>query len=273
MTVRDQSTTLYIVADWLDSARGVTLATATAADFHAFIQEQSRRGRSSWGVKRYVSTIRSALRYLDSMGFAGRARIAEDLESPRAPFILPRVLTVANVELLLRAPKPGSAVYWRDVAALELLYGSGVRSSELCGVTIDRLSLRRREIHVRGKGGRDRIVLFGKASHDALYNYLALCRPRLLSGPTDRLFLTKAGRPLYRRALWLMVRSHARACGLDASPLTLRHCFATHLLGGGADLRVIQELMGHARLTTTQVYTHVDHRRLQAIHRRYHPRG
>jgi integrase/recombinase XerD len=161
------------------------------------------------------------------------------------------------------------------VAILELLYASGLRASELCALKLRDLNLQVGAVRVLGKGNKERVVPLGRAAAQATERYLGECRPQLARRPGEHVFLSRTGRPLDRVALWQIVERHARACGLlkSVSPHTLRHSFATHLLGGGADLRIVQELLGHADVSTTQIYTHVDDARLKPIHRKFHPRG
>ena len=165
----------------------------------------------------------------------------------------------------------------RDAAMLELLYASGLRASELCALKIGDFNVFLGVVRVFGKGSKERVVPVGKPACDAIGEYLREVRPALAGdkGKTgDILFLSRSGKPLERVALWQIVLRNARKCGLlrEVSPHTLRHCFATHLLGGGADLRVVQELLGHSDVSTTQIYTHVDTDRLRHIHKRFHPR-
>ena len=160
---------------------------------------------------------------------------------------------------------------------LELLYASGLRASELCGLKLGEFNIFVGVVRVFGKGSKERVIPVGRPAAMAIREYVADVRPTLVRDPLrarDFIFLSFSGRPLERVALWQIVVKHARGCGLlkEVSPHTLRHCFATHLLGGGADLRVVQELLGHSDVATTQIYTHVDADRLKEIHARFHPR-
>jgi integrase/recombinase XerD len=165
-------------------------------------------------------------------------------------------------------------LFARDVAILELLYASGLRATELCELKVSDTNLQVRCVRVLGKGMKERIVPLGRAAAEAIGRYLLECRPRLDHGGVPNLMLSRTGRPLERVALWMLVEKYGRRSGLlkSISPHTLRHCFATHLIGGGADLRVVQELLGHADISTTQIYTHVDQDRLKAVHAQFHPR-
>src|SRR5688500_7338676 len=175
---------------------------------------------------------------------------------------------------LIGAPNPKSMLFTRDVAILELLYASGLRASELCDLKVRDVNLQVGCVRVLGKGMKERIVPLGQAASEAVAKYLSDCRPNLAHDASERLFLSRTGKPLERVALWMLIEKYGRRSGLlkSISPHVLRHCFATHLLGGGADLRVVQELLGHSDISTTQIYTHVDQTRLKSVHAKYHPR-
>jgi integrase/recombinase XerD len=251
-----------------------TLLSAEVGDFREYLHAQSRAGRSTRTVARRLAAIRVLLRFL-SEATPGATKILGQLERPKPQHTLPKVLSRAQVNRLIAAPNPKSPLYARDVAILELLYGSGLRASELCDLKLRDLNASVGVVRVIGKGARERIVPVGKAALAAIERYLADCRPALLRGSAEHLFLSRTGKPLERIALWMLVEKQARRCGLmqEVSPHTLRHCFATHLIGGGADLRIVQELLGHSDISTTQIYTHVDQDRLKAVHRKFHPRA
>jgi integrase/recombinase XerD len=254
--------------------RKQTLLKADARDFREYLHAQSRGGKSTRTVARRLAAIRVMLRFLASED-GKSAGILQQLERPKPEQSLPKILSRAQVNQLIAAPNPKSPLYFRDVAILELLYASGLRASELCGVKIGDLNASVGVIRVLGKGAKERIVPVGESALSAIERYLADCRPKLARTNDEHLFLSRTGRPLERIALWMLVEKHGRRSGLlkKVSPHTLRHCFATHLIGGGADLRVVQELLGHSDISTTQVYTHVDQDRLKATHRKFHPRG
>ena len=217
--------------------------------------------------------MRVFLRYLVSEG-RDTSSILQQLERPKPERDLPKILSKSQVHQLIAAPDPKSSLFTRDVAILELLYASGLRATELCDLKVRDANLQVGCVRVLGKGMKERIVPLGQAANEAITRYLQESRPKLDRHNIDRLFLSRTGKPLERIALWMLVEKHAKRCGLlnRVSPHTLRHCFATHLIGGGADLRVVQELLGHSDISTTQIYTHVDQSRLKAVHQKFHPR-
>ncbi len=253
---------------------GRDVALGEPDDYRAYLQDLSRRGKSTQTVTRRLACIRVFLKYLAENGVdtPGRNRVLEQLERPKPERPLPMVLTRDQVNRLIASPDPASPLYFRDVAILELLYAAGLRATELCNLKPADLNLAARGVRVLGKGSKERLVPLGRAAAEAIERYLEI---RPAAAGEERLFLSRTGRPLERVALWMVVEKHARAAGLlkEVSPHTLRHCFATHLISGGADLRVVQELLGHADIQTTQVYTHVDQDRLKSVHRKFHPRG
>lgn len=255
------------------ASRRQTFTTASADDYRGYLQSQSRAGQSTRTVARRLAAIRVFLRYLSANGIETN-HILQQLERPRPERSLPKVLSRSQVNQLIAAPDPQHPLFARDVAILELLYASGLRASELCDLKTRDLNLTVGVVRVFGKGAKERIVPVGQAAIEAITRYLADCRRRLERAPSEFLFLSRTGKPLERVGLWMLVEKYARSSGLlnAVSPHTLRHCFATHLIGGGADLRVVQELLGHSDISTTQIYTHVDQDRLKAIHRKYHPR-
>ncbi|MCS7034534.1 MAG: site-specific tyrosine recombinase XerD [Phycisphaerae bacterium] len=267
-------TDLTALAEHLAS-RARSLESADAADFASYLREQTRLGRSTRTLARRVAAIRTLLRFLRDEG-RDVEPILQQLERPKPERPLPNVLSRSHVNQLLSAPDPKSPLFRRDVAILEMLYACGLRASELCRMRVADANLQVGCVRVYGKGARERIVPMGRAAVEALRLYLEQSRPALNRRNSDLLFLSRTGQPLDRIALWQLVDRYARKAGLydrGVSPHTLRHCFASHLLSGGADLRVVQELLGHADVATTQVYTHVDADRIRAVHRKYHPRA
>ncbi|RMG31558.1 MAG: site-specific tyrosine recombinase XerD [Gammaproteobacteria bacterium] len=258
---------------WL-ARRGRETPAATRAEVEACLAERLDDGRPR-SAARFLSSLRRYYRYLLREG-----EIREDptagISSPYVGRDLPGTLTEAEVEALLEAPDVSTDLGLRDRTMLELLYATGLRVSELVGLTLDRLHTAQGLVRVTGKGGKERLVPYGEEAGAWLARYLEEARPRLLRGQASEvLFPGRRGRPLTRQAFWHRLRRHARCAGIDRpiSPHTLRHAFATHLLDHGADLRVVQLLLGHADLSTTQIYTHVARERLQALHARHHPRG
>jgi integrase/recombinase XerD len=232
-------------------------------------------GLSAATIRRAVSSIRTYFRFL-----AGEGRVADDpsdrLAAPRLGRTLPDTLSVPEVEALLAAPRVEEPLAWRDRALLELGYGSGLRVSELCSLLVTDLLLADNLVKVFGKGGKERLVPVGRSVVGATSVYLHTIRPTLDSGKGEgRLLLNARGRPLSRVGAWGIVKRAATRAGIvkRVTPHTLRHSFATHLLEGGADLRAVQEMLGHADLSTTQIYTHVDREYLRSVHKQFHPRG
>ena len=248
--------------------------TAQADDFRFYLQDQSRRGQSTRTVSRRLAAIRALLKFFAIIG-NDRSLIMQQLERPKPEQSLPKVLSRAQVNELVASPDPKSPFFSRDVAILELLYASGLRATELCELKLRDVNLDISCVRVFGKGSKERIVPLGKAANQAIARYMAEDRPKFDQHRANVLFLSRTGKPLERVALWMLVEKHGRRSGLlkRISPHTLRHCFATHLLGGGADLRVVQELLGHSDINTTQIYTHVDSSRLKAVHAKFHPRN
>jgi integrase/recombinase XerD len=198
------------------------------------------------------------------------------IETPTAWRTLPEVLTVDEVERLVRAPSLDDSLAFRDRAMLELAYGAGLRVSEWITLAVRDVLLEDLVVRVFGKGSKERLVPIGRAAVGAVAVYLRELRPRLEKGKgRGVLFLSARGEPMTRMSAWRILRKHAAAAGIEkaVSPHTLRHSFATHLLEGGADLRAVQEMLGHADISTTQIYTHVDREYLRGVHRQFHPRS
>jgi integrase/recombinase XerD len=232
-------------------------------------------GLSAATIRREVSAIRTYYGFL-----LGEGRVEEDpsdrLETPRRGRTLPDTLGVREVETLIAAPGIDDPLGWRDRALLELGYGAGLRVSELCGLLLTDLLLPESLVRVLGKGGKQRLVPIGRNTIGAVSVYLHSLRPTLDRGKSGgRVLLNTRGEPLSRVGAWRIVKRAADRAGIEkrVTPHTLRHSFATHLLEGGADLRAVQEMLGHADLSTTQIYTHVDREYLRSVHKQYHPRG
>lgn len=244
-----------------------------AADLTAYLD--SRGDLAPRSRARLVSTLRRFFAYLAREGHTSED-LARTLAVARPGRRLPNTLTEAEVEALLAAPDLGRPNEARDAAMLELLYATGLRVSELVGLELADLNLRQGVVRVVGKGGRERLVPLGEPAAEALAAYLETVRPELLgSQPADALFPGRDRRPLSRQAFWHALKRYAVRAGVrkPLSPHTLRHAFATHLVNHGADLRVVQMLLGHADISTTQIYTHVAQARLKALHQTHHPRA
>jgi integrase/recombinase XerD len=232
-------------------------------------------GHAATSIRRAQSAVRTYYGFLVAEG-AVEVDPTERLESPRVARKLPQYLTRVEVDALLDAPDPDHPLFWRDRALLELLYATGMRVSELVEMPLTAVDLDEGFLTVFGKGSKERLVPVGAPALRALRRYLAEVRPRLDRGRArGRVFLNARGGPLGRTTVWTLVKDSARRAGISkaVSPHTLRHTFATHLLEGGADLAAVQELLGHADIGTTQIYTHVDREYLRGVHRKYHPRG
>ena len=244
-------------------------------DLRRFVFHLKDQGLQATSIRRMLSAIRTYVRYLLDEGVLG-ADPTDRLESPRTWRRLPDTLSVSEVGLLLDGVDPERPMYWRDRAILEVLYASGMRVSELTGLGLDTVDLKEGLCTVFGKGSKERIVPLGGPALRALDRYVREVRPELARKKGSRaLFLNQRGGPLSRVSVWSIVKTAASRAGVtaDVSPHTLRHSCATHLLEGGADLAVVAELLGHADITTTQIYTHVDRRYLLDVHRSHHPRG
>lgn len=232
-------------------------------------------GLSPATIRRHVSAARTYFRFAVAEGLV-QADPSDRLESPKRGRKLPDTLSVADVAAILESPPLTDRMAWRDRALLELAYGAGLRVSELCSVGVADLWLEDRVVRVFGKGRKERMVPLGRTVIGAAAVYLHQLRPELDRGETGSRFLLNArGRPLSRVGAWGIVKKAAERAGVGkrVTPHTFRHSFATHLLEGGADLRAVQEMLGHADLSTTQIYTHVDREYLRSVHRQFHPRG
>lgn len=241
---------------------------------HGYTKKLVQDERSESTAKRCLVAIRMFLRFAKMVGLVEKD-FSELLEAPKLWQKLPTICNKKKVFDLLNAPCEDEPFYLRDRAVLELLYATGVRASELAGLKIADLNLKIGYLRCLGKGSKERIVPLGKPAIEAVRAYLEEFRP-LLSKPDsgDALLLSRTGLPLSRIEIWRLVKKYAARAGLPKNMTvhTLRHCFATHLLSGGADLRSVQEMLGHVDIATTQIYTHVDQERLRSIHKEFHPR-
>lgn len=262
-------------ANWLITSRDKALLKVGQDDVLSYLTHRLEQHRSPRSTARFLSCIRRFYAYL-----LREKRLQQDptalIEAPKLGRSLPKTLSEAEVEALLAAPDIHTTLGMRDRAMLEVLYATGLRVSELVSLKLGQLNLRQGVIRVTGKGNKDRLVPLGEEAQQWLDNYLTASRNDLLAGQhSDVLFPSNRRRSMTRQTFWHAIRRYARVAAIDKplSPHTLRHAFATHLLNHGADLRVVQMLLGHSDLSTTQIYTHVARARLKDLHAAHHPRG
>ncbi|MEJ5349425.1 MAG: site-specific tyrosine recombinase XerD [Desulfosoma sp.] len=273
-TVSAYATDLRILMDFLTTKGRVSWIEVTPLDLEAYLVACASKTAPKTRSRRLAS-MRSFFRFLEARSMLP-SNPAVPLSFPKTPKSLPKTLSARQVESLLNAPMTGTPLGLRDKAILELLYATGMRVAELTALTFHQLNLKAGFLVIRGKGDKERLVPMGQWAVEALETYLERGRPHLVAGrDTGRVFLNHRGKPLSRQGIWKMIRSYARRVGIsvDVSPHVLRHSFATHLLQNGADLRSLQMLLGHADISTTQIYTHVARERLKLIHQQYHPRA
>ena len=252
------------------AAGGVTLALLSD-----FLISEKKRGLSAASIKLEAVALRIFFRFLTARSRIGTDP-AEKLPLPRLPHTLPQPLSSKEMGKLVAAPAGDTPLEIRDRALLELLYACGLRIAEACSVRLENLDEEGGVIRVTGKGNKTRLIPVGRAALEALTFYLTQARPKLVSPRSSgEIFLSVRGHPLTPARVWQLVRHHAKRAGIEAAvhPHQLRHSFATHLLAGGADLRIIQEMLGHASIATTQIYTQVDRSQLKSVHQKFHPRG
>lgn len=257
------------------NAQGEALDRASRANLLGFLAERVSQGAKPRTTARLLSSLRRFYRWQIRQGVRDDDPSA-DIEPPRLGQPLPGALTEQQVERLLEAPDTQDPLGMRDRCLLEVLYATGLRVSELVSLPINAVNTRQGLVRVLGKGDRERLVPLGEEALEWLQAYMADARPQLIGRrPAEMVFVTRRGEGLTRQAFWHRVKHHARTAGIEQhiSPHTLRHSFATHLLNHGADLRAVQMLLGHADLSTTQIYTHVARQRLQRLHAEHHPRG
>lgn len=266
---------LTLYASWL-AQQDPPLALDTTAEHHLHAYFAARHAQTrATSANRRLTVLRRYFHWA-----LRERRIAQDptvrMQAARQPMRVPKILSQFQVEALLRAPDVGTPLGLRDRAMLELMYASGLRVTELVTLKTFHLGLSEGVLRVMGKGGKERLVPFGEEAHAWLERYLAEARSTILGGQqTDDLFVTQRGAGMTRVMFWIIVKKQAHAAGITVplSPHTLRHAFATHLLNHGADLRVVQLLLGHVDISTTTIYTHVARERLKALHAQHHPRG
>ena len=261
---------------WLKSS-GCSLLSATEADVQCYLAFRYEQGSKNRSAARLLSSLRRFYAYQ-----LREKNIALDptalVEAPKPEKPLPKILTEQQVEDLLNAAETQEALGLRDRAMLEMLYATGLRVSELVGLKLGQLSMDPGVVRIIGKGGKERLVPLGEESLSWLQQYMKQARPELMAKkpPCDAVFVTKRGQDMTRQAFWYLIKRYALKVGIDEnalSPHTLRHAFATHLLNHGADLRVVQMLLGHTDISTTQIYTHVADQRLKSLYHQHHPRA
>ena len=254
----------------------VTVESAALPHVVGFLGALRRRGLGGRSIARHLSAVRGLYRFLIADGVIARDP-TEHVDSPRPARRLPRTLSGADVTALIETPDTRRADGVRDRALLELLYACGLRASEALGLAVDDVNLGAGYVTATGKGNRQRLVPIGAHAVAWLRRYLESARPRLVKrSDPGTLFVNRSGRPLSRQGLWLLLKRSARRAGVRASavsPHVLRHCFASHLLEGGADLRSVQALLGHADISTTEIYTHLSSRAIRDMYRQFHPRA
>jgi integrase/recombinase XerD len=261
--------------DWLQEQGASDLLEAGNSDLLAYLGWRTRVGRSARSTARFLSCARGFYRYQMREGIIDTDPTL-DVESPVLGRPLPKTLGEEEVELLLAAPNPEDPLEYRDRAMLELLYACGLRVSELVSLQLSQLGLNQGLVRIIGKGNKERLVPMGEEALSVLEGFLSGPRSELLGGrPSEIVFPSRRGTQMTRQAFWHRVKLYASRAGISKSlsPHTLRHAFATHLLNHGADLRVVQLLLGHSDLSTTQIYTHVARERMKTLHARHHPRG
>ncbi|QQS36317.1 MAG: site-specific tyrosine recombinase XerD [Ignavibacteriales bacterium] len=275
-TVTSYSNDITTLLNYLDEKRVTDLSEITDKHLRQFFELLYDIGLSSTSAARYYSSIKGFLKYLFNSGYIKQNPI-EKITPPKLAKNLPQVLTVAEVESVLSKPDTGEKLGLRDKAVLELLYACGLRVSELINIKISDLFFNDEIIRVLGKGSKERLVPIGSSAVNWINEYMKTSRPQLskksLSG--NFLFLNSRGTKLSRMGIWKIVDRYLNEAAIhkDVHPHTFRHSFATHLLEGGADLRAVQEMLGHSDISTTQIYTHIDREYIKQVHKQFHPRG
>lgn len=274
-TVQSYRLDLTALCDWLDK-NDLSLETLDAVDLQGFLGERLEKGYKATSTARMLSAMRKLFQYL----YREKYRVDDPsavLSSPKLPSRLPKYLTEQQVSDLLNTPDVDVPLELRDKAMLELLYATGLRVTELVSLTIENMSVQQGLVRVIGKGNKERIVPMGEEAAYWVRQFMLYGRPVLLNGQSsDVVFPSQRAQQMTRQTFWHRVKHYAILADIDAdalSPHVLRHAFATHLVNHGADLRVVQMLLGHTDLSTTQIYTHVAKERLKRLHERFHPRG
>jgi len=274
-TILSYSGDLKKFADYIESQHITNLNAVKRNDITKFMLNLKDLGLSSNSISRNLVAIKVFYKFLVREALL-KTDIAGVLESPRLIRHLPEVLTHDEVGRLMDAPNAKDWMGIRDKAALEIMYAAGLRVSELVELLTHNVNLDIGFLKCVGKGSKERIIPLGRKASEAVNKYLSKTRPKLLKGKNDsHLFLSRLGIKVSRQSYWKMIKKYAGIAGIkkEIKPHTLRHSFATHLLERGADLRSVQEMLGHADISTTQLYTHINRERLKGIHKKYHPRG
>ncbi len=273
-TLVSYNTDLHQLHEYL-KLRNLTLVATQANDLMSFLAQRSKKGIKPRSLARHLSSIKGFYQYMVRENHL-QANPASLIDAPKQGRPIPKSLTEADVEALLAAPNITTNIGLRDRAMLELLYACGLRVSELCELDMSQLNLAAGVVKVFGKGSKERLVPIGEVAQDWLQKYIKQARPQLLKATASGvLFPSNRGQHMTRQTFWHRIKQHGVAAQIQKplSPHVIRHAFATHLLNHGADLRVIQILLGHSDLSTTQIYTHVATQRLQNLHSQHHPRG
>jgi len=272
-TVSSYAADLEALKPFLDE-KGITELSVSGADLEEYTSRCKEKGLKGTSIRRRLSTIRQFYRFLIEEEIIATDP-TRDLSSPKRGLYLPEVLSIDEVARLIASPDIGTPLGMRDKAMLEVLYATGLRVSELISLKLHHLNLHVGYLICRGKGDKERLVPMGESAQRWVNDYLKNTRPYLVNKPTDILFCSKRGGAMTRQNFWYSIKRYASRAGIlkQISPHMLRHSFATHLLGGGADLRSVQMMLGHADISTTQIYTHLSSARLKEVHERYHPRG
>ncbi len=259
---------------WLQRQGITSLPAVQRPHITNYLLDQRQRGLSPRSLARHLAAIRMFCRFLLREKLLP-VDVSQTIDRPKLWKTLPHALDAGQVERLIETPNTRSRLGLRDRALLELLYATGLRVSEASHLTLNAVNIEAGFLRAIGKGNKERIVPVGRTALEWLQRYLADARPSLDRRSRSELFLSTRGTRLDRKTIWVLIKKHARAAGIKQhlTPHTLRHSFATHLLNNGGDLRVIQEMLGHADIATTQIYTHVDQQRLKDTHYRYHPRS